>query len=300
MAAARGLFYCVLIFLPIFALKMQLKAQGLEVVQLTSDGALKQRPVFSPDGQRLLYARHMKETIQLFVRDMRDGSEQRLNPDNGNPEFDGVFSPDGNHVAFSYDHSTPNQGDIDVHLIAWGERKSEAIFANLKGLSHEEWPSWSPDGQRIAFTTTVDGNQELYVADASGENRVRLTSDPAIDAHPAWSPDGRRIAFSTNRWGDLEIALISPDGSQLQRLTEAPGLDDYPAWSPDGGSLVFTSNRDGNQEIYRMQADGRRPRNMTQTESMETFPSFHHDGRLTFVSDRTGGFEVYLTVGDQK
>src|SRR5258708_471538 len=116
-------------------------------------------------------------------------------------------------------NSTGTQGDVDVYTIAAAGSDSRQAAGSQGKLSHEESPAWSPDGMEIAFTSTRDGNQELYVAAADGSNVRRLTSDAGLDAHPTWSPDGRRLAFSTDRWGDLELALIDADGSKLTRLT---------------------------------------------------------------------------------
>src|SRR5207237_1385985 len=58
-------------------------------------------------------------------------------------------------------------------------------------------PAWSPDGSKIAFSSTRDGNHEIYVMNATdGSGLVRLTNDALWDDHPAWSPDGSKIAFS--------------------------------------------------------------------------------------------------------
>ena len=123
---------------------------------------------------------------------------------------------------------------------------------------------------------------------------MRLTSDPAIEAHPAWSPDGGTIAFATNRWGDLEIALIAPDGTGLRRFTDSPGLDDYPAWSPDGSRLAWTSNRDGNLEIYLTPPRSGEALNFTQHPAADNFPAWTPTGDLAFISHRSGGSELYV------
>lgn len=131
------------------------------------------------------------------------------------------------------------------------------------------------------------------MAEIAGGEWQRLTDDAAIDAHPAWSPDGKTIAFATSRWGDLEIALIDPDGTNLRRMTESRGMDDYPAWSPDGRFVAYMSKRDGNDEIYLQPLDGPAI-NVTNDPAIDNFPTFTSDGRLGFVSNRDGGFEIYL------
>jgi len=262
------------------------------LLRLTSDGHFKQRPAWSPDGKTFAFARHQGATIFLFLRGL-DGVERRLT-ESTYSEYDAVFSPDGQRLFFSFNKASPNQGDIEVYSIAIDGSDLKPVAVTRDKLSHEEWACASPDGKRIAYTSTRDGNQELYTSLPDGSEEKRLTSDPAIDAHPAWSPDGTRIAFATNRWGDLEIATVDPEGANLTRITESPGLDDYPAWSPDGKRLAFTSNRDGNFEIYVAGGDGSQPHNATAHPAIDNFPTWSPDGRLTFVSNREGGFDVFV------
>ena len=263
-----------------------------EPVRLTSDGHLKQRPVWFPDNRQLVFARHDGSTIFLYVLDTETGEERRLT-DRDAPEYDAVPAPDGRSLLLAFDEVSPNQGDIDIARWTIEGNKLDPLIVTGDKLSHEEWPSLSPDGKQIACTSTRDGNKELYVADADGKNSVRLTNDPAIDAHPAWSPDGKTIAFATDRWGGLEIALINPDGTNLQRLTVSPGFDDYPSFSPDGRHLAFTTNRSGNFDIAVMVLDSQRIIWTTADEAIDNFPSWAPDGRLTYVSDRNGGFDIY-------
>lgn len=266
-----------------------------DVIQITHDGLLKQRPAWSPDGRHVVFTRHKGSTILLFVRELASNKEERLTMSD-TAECDAVFSPDGKHLLFAFDKVSPGQGDLEIHRFSWDERTPAPVATSRKGLSHEESPTWAPSGKRFAFTSTYQGNQEIYAADIDGEEWTRLTDDAATDAHPAWSPDGKTIAFVTSRWGNFEIALMDPDGGNLRRFTTAVGMDDYPCWSPDGKWLAWTSNRDGNLEIYVQDVSATQPpRNLTQDAAIDNFPAWTPDGRLSFISDRGDGFDLYVT-----
>jgi len=268
-----------------------------EPARLTRDGLDKQRLSWAPDGHRLLFARHEPGGSQIweYVLDVRSPSTpaKRLT-DRKTPEYNGAFSPDGTRVAFTAITLSGTQGNLDIALIQPDGTGLKTIVGDQGKLVHQDWPSWSPDGQRFAFSSTHEGNQEIYTARADGTGLVRLTQSPGYDAHPCWSPDGQVIAFSTDRWEGLELATVRPDGTGLSRLTRSPGLDDYPAYSPDGTRLAFVSNRDGQFEIYLAEADGANPSNLSRHPLRDSFPAWTPDGRgISFVSNRDGGFDVY-------
>ena len=110
----------------------------------------------------------------------------------------------------------------------------------------DEWyPSWSPDGKRIAFTTSgaMDirvENRQIYVMDNDGGNPRRLTNNRRNDWNPSWSPDGKRIAFVSDRDGhDWQIYVMDNDGGNPRRLTNNRRNDWNPSWSPDGKRIAF-------------------------------------------------------------
>jgi dipeptidyl aminopeptidase/acylaminoacyl peptidase len=111
---------------------------------------------------------------------------------------------------------------------------------------------------KIAFVSSRDGNQEVYVMDPDGSNQTDLTRNPAADADPAWAPDGSRIAFASNRDGDWEIFVMDADGSHAVQLTHNSSPDTSPSWSPDGTRIAFATIRGRHRirSIYVMDADG--------------------------------------------
>lgn len=148
---------------------------------------------------------------------------------------------------------------------------------------------------KIAYISSPDGDQEIYVMNADGSNQTRLTFNPAADSGPAWSPDGLKIAFTSNRDGNEEIYVMNADGSGQTRLTQNAADDFSPAWSPDGQMIAFTSSRDGKGEIYVMNADGSNATNLTHHPAYDAEPAWSPDGtKIAFHSNRTPDNDIYV------
>jgi TolB protein len=271
-------------------------------VRLTTDGLVKQRPTWSPDGKRLAFARHEAGGTHIWQYVMDAGRPESAHRVTSRPvpDYDGVFTRDGKSLLLVAVAQSGTQGNLDVAIVPTDGGEPKTLVGDVDGkLAHAEWPSPSPDGKRFAFTSTHEGNQEVYTAAIDGTSLVRLTQSPGHDAHPCWTPDGRSVVFATDRWGGLELAVVRDDGTGLRRLTQSPGLDDYPAVSPDGQRIAFVSNRDGNFEVYLARADGSNPVNLSAHPGRDTMPTWTPDGRgVTYVSARDGGSDLYTARVD--
>ena len=158
--------------------------------------------------------------------------------------------------------------------------------------------SLAPKG-RIAFSSTRDGNWEIYVINADGSEQARLTNNTADDSIPIWSPDGSRIAFFSNRDGNSEIYIMNADGSEQINLTNNLTYDGWPIWSPDGSTIAFASNRSGHTDVYIMNPDGSEQINLTNNLADNGGQEWSPDGsRITFESNRDGDLEIYIMNAD--
>ena len=257
-------------------------------------------------------------SFEIYVMEV-DGNNQRRLTNNPNSDWSPSWSPDGKRIAFMSDRD----GHVDIlgGLLNFEIYVMDADGGNQQNLTNDPnddlAPSWSPDGERIVFSSARDGNRdgnqenyEIYVMDADGNNQQRLTDNDFFDTAPSWSPDGKRIAFMSQRDGHFigegglsyEIYVMDADGKNTRRLTNNRKSDSSPSWSPDGKWIVFSADRKGdgvNYEIYVMDADGNNQRRLTNNRHHDKSPSWSSDGkRIVFSSYRDGNGEIYVMDAD--
>ncbi len=159
--------------------------------------------------------------------------------------------------------------------------------------------SWSPDGTRIVFSASVDGNADIYVMDADGKNATRLTTAPEADLEPVWSPDGGTIAFTSLRGGTSHIWAMNAGGTGLRQLTTGGGTNTSPAFRRDGRMIAFISTRDGNADLFEMGSEGAEPQAITRTPESESLPAYFPNGDLAVVVTRPGRGDILrIRAGD--
>lgn len=142
-------------------------------------------------------------------------------------------------------------GRRSIHVLDIGRGMSFRLADNAVN------PTWSPDGQRLAYVSN-DFALDIYVVNADGSGRRNLSRHDARDTEPTWSPDGQRLAFVSNRFGSEEIYVVNVDGSGLRNLSNHPATDHYPHWSPTGRQLLFVSWYRGGRsqvDVFRMDVE---------------------------------------------
>ncbi len=148
-------------------------------------------------------------------------------------------------------------------------------------------PARSPDGTRIAYSSSKAGSPDLYTMDADGRNARRITTDPGAESEPVWTPDGARLVYTASaRAGVPQLMVVHADGSEPRALTSSGGGNRDPDVSPDGRRAVFVSLRDGNPELYEVDLDGGEARRLTKTGDRESSPHYLPSGDLIYVVDK--------------
>ena len=216
-------------------------ADGGEAVAATDETRLRTSPVWSLEGDYLLYV--------SAAGGIRDIYQQRIDR-RGNPRGEPVrlttglnphsisLSRDGTALTYSQFVMTSNV--FALPLSTRGAVGANALRPITSGNQMIEAMAVSPDGQWLAFDSNLGGNQDIYKVPIGGGEIEQLTRDPADDWQPSWSPDGREISFHSFRNGDRDLFIVAADGSSTSEVLRAPGHQLAPTWAPTGDAIVFS------------------------------------------------------------
>ena len=149
-------------------------------------------------------------------------------------------------------------------------------------------PSWSPDGNQLAYVSFERGNSAIYIQNIATGGRELVASFRGINSAPAFSPDGRKLALTLSRSGNPEIYVMDLGSKQLTQLTNHFAIDTEPTWSADGSTLYFTSDRGGRPQIYQVPASGGSASRVTFQGNYNAKASVSFDGKKIAVAQGAG------------
>jgi eukaryotic-like serine/threonine-protein kinase len=191
-----------------------------------------------------------------------------------------------------YTESFKDTNVYAVEGLGFGSRSAPDRFGEPKSLilssRRDDSPSFSPDGERIAFVSKRTGNEEIWVCNRNGVQLVQLTSfkGPGTGT-PRWSPDGNWIAFDSLAAGNPDIYIIDSRGGVPRRLTAGPSGSFMPSWSANGKWIYFKSERSGSDQIWKVSTRGGAATQLTWLGGSEAFAS--PDGKLIYFTKRAWG-----------
>jgi TolB protein len=182
-------------------------------------------PAWSPDGSKIMFMSSMLGNPELWVTDADGARPKRLTYTTGANTSPAWNPKTGQQVAFVSDRGGLPQ------LYMMDADGSSATKVDLVDMGYVIDPSWSPNGELLAFSwRRPDDNYDIYVMDIATHQLVQLTRDAGRNERPCWAPDGRHIVFESTRTGTRQIWTILADGSEPRQLTTV-GQNESPSWS---------------------------------------------------------------------
>jgi len=208
------------------------------------------------------------------------------------------ISPDGSRIAFT--GFVAKGTEILMYSVDLGRLVSFPYFPGTNTS-----PAWSSDGAKLAFSSSMRGDPEIFVTDANGAAPRRVTAFKGPDVQPVWNPKtAAQIIWVSGRTGLPQIYLMDADGGNAQRLTDE-GYAVSPSWSPNGQFVAFSWIRHygpgapGAQDIYIMDIASKQWQQLTHDGGRNDYPSWSPDGRhLVFQSTRSGREEIWSMLAD--
>ena len=162
-------------------------------------------------------------------------------------------------------------------------------------------PSLSPDGSRMVFLKTLEGQEQLFIANADGSNEQRLLGSKGVDLEdPAWSPDGRQIAYIKIAGASKSMHVMNVDGSIDRAVTPPNQSPIHPAWMPDSQSILYCTDDDlhppqkNAAEVYRLDVASGKITTLI-SGGVNTYPVPSPDGkRIAFRKMIDSNSEVFI------
>lgn len=235
---------------------------------------------FTPDNKHIIYASTFKASpdcppkpdysrgyvwalfpgFDIFIADL-DGSNVRPLTTTARYDAEATIRKDGTIVFTSL-----RDGDLDIYTM---DKDGKNVKRLTDELGYDGGPFWSYDGKQIVYRAYHPETEkekadylallkedlihptklDIWVMNADGSNKRRVTKLDKASFAPCFFPDGKRIIFSSNvddeRGRNFELYVIKVDGSGLERVTFNDTFDGFPMFSPDSKKLVFCSNRNG-------------------------------------------------------
>jgi Tol biopolymer transport system component/DNA-binding winged helix-turn-helix (wHTH) protein len=228
---------------------------------LTAHKGWSVNPIWLPDEKRILYltAAHPDASHELRILRFSNGQSS---PATVPLEADVREIDLGRDLVYSR---------VRRELAIWRARIARpgeappAAELFIASTRNDQKPEYSPDGERIAFTSSRSGSGEIWVAKANGESEQKLTSfGGPLMGKARWSRDGQWLAFHSRPEGQADLYVMPSAGGKIRQLTATDTADEtMPSFSQDGQWIYYASSESKQNEIWKMPVAGGKGERLT-------------------------------------
>ena len=247
-------------------------------------------PSWSPDGKHVIYEKvdYTPRPQNQLLYSWQPEYEYRYT------DVFPSFAKDGTLLV------TNKDADSSVVIMDAAGNHRKIVFKAVEGAAFA--PSWSPDGQRIAFGYGgfLQGRRtsgaRIVLVNRDGSGVQELTPDMPNAGFPSWSADGREIVYRSFGTGEMGLRIYNLETRSTRVLTKE--ADNLPAWSPDGARILFTRKQDDNFDIYTIKPDGTDLVRLTDFPANDAHAVWSGDGKFILWDSGEYGFRDEAALYD--
>lgn len=310
----------------------------LQNIRQLTFGGQNAEAYWNGDGTKLIYQATVgdMQCDQIFTMNA-DGSEKQMVSTGKGVTTCAFFDPNDPAIIYASTHlvhdSCPPKPDMAQGYVwalydAYDIFKADPDGSNLVRLTdtpgYDAEGVFSPQGDRIIFTSVRTGDLELFIMDPNGENVEQITNEPGYDGGAFFSRDGQWIVWRASRPEGQELedyrnllsqGLIRPSKLDIYvmnlndrepiRLTDNGAANFAPYFHPDGKHIIFCSNMNSESgrafDLFMVDKDTKEVEQVTYNPTFDGFPMFTYDGsKLVFASNRDNSepYETNIFVAD--
>ena len=259
--------------------------------RLTRDSQVVTGLAWSVNGKDLVLSSGSPGNLSLFGMGISGAAAKRLTQQGEILNL--AVAPRSHRLVFA---QSRREMDIYRAELSAGGGEARGMIPLIASSRLERYPSYPPDGKKIAFASLRSGNWQLWISDSDGENSVQMTSFARGEvAFPVWSPDGSQIGFTSDAEGPGQAYTVDAAGGTPRKLEALSTAVFGFRWSRDGHRIFFVSTRSGAVQLWKVAAAGGAPVQMTH-QGVASPVIESADGKLIYYS-RPGGIWCVPVAG---
>ncbi|MCK5786788.1 MAG: PD40 domain-containing protein [Candidatus Sabulitectum sp.] len=234
------------------------------------------------EGEMLLKTEYSGSSWQTLIHRFAD-------------EFVYLLSGEQGIASTQVAYITRSSGFYSLKVQSLDPRAPQVVISDDEVITT---PSWSTDGEEIAFTSYRNGLGDIYLYSFANSSAQRIITG-GLNTSPAWTPDSRYIAFTRSIGGNSDIHRYDTASGDVQRLTARGSIETSPSFSPTGQQMILTSDRVGYPQLYIMDSSGGSVERAGFAHGYCDSPSWSPTGdRIAYCARSNGDFHIFVMNAD--